>query len=60
MGPETSQSYQLVKRLKGLGCKVNIVTGDVAILENVESAIKQLPSPLGGIVHAAMGLQVRL
>ena len=57
-GIERESAKQLVNELKVAGAEVKVVRGDISIMSDVEKAFAELSTPLGGIVHAAMGLEV--
>jgi hypothetical protein len=42
------------------GAEVNVVRGDVSIRSDVELAVSNVPYPIGGVILAAMGLEVSL
>lgn len=44
--------------LKSMGASVTVHCGDISIPSDVERAIAQITLPIGGVVHAAMGLSV--
>ncbi|KAL0934958.1 polyketide synthase [Colletotrichum truncatum] len=48
---------QVAEELAVLGCKVTMVSGDVAEYNDVAEAIKTAEMPVGGVLHAAMLLQ---
>ena len=60
-GTSRPQALQLVEDLQGQGARVEVVRGDASCVADVETAITTACElgPLGGIVHAAMGLSVR-
>ena len=47
-----------VHELESQGAEVRVVQGDVSRLEDVENAVSACSAPLGGVVQAAMGLDV--
>ena len=56
---DKSSSRLLVQDLRDAGAEVSIVRGDVTNLHDVEAAVAASSRPIGGVVHAAMGLSVR-
>ena len=59
-GLQRQAARQFVEDLRTRGAKVVVVQGDVAILSDVERAVKETGEPLGGVVQAAMGLDVSI
>ncbi|KAM0804375.1 reducing type I polyketide synthase 10 [Usnea florida] len=59
-GTEKQEAKNLVQDLRNNGADVSVVYGDVAKFADVEQAIAQIPKPIGGVVHAAMGLDEAL
>lgn len=57
-GADSPKAAELVKDLQALGAEVHVMRGNVSVLSDVEAAFGQLSYPIGGIVLAAMGLQV--
>lgn len=49
---------ELIEELRSGGAEVNVVRGDISVLSDVKKMISRLSGPVGGIIHAAMGLQV--
>lgn len=49
----------MVKDLTELGAEVNVIRGDVAEVSVVEKAVAAIDGEIGGVVQAAMGLDVR-
>jgi len=58
-GADSLEAYKLVKDLQALGSTVDVVRGDVSVAEDVDRAIFQISHPIGGVILAAMGLEVR-
>ncbi|KAI1142338.1 polyketide synthase [Hypoxylon sp. FL0543] len=50
----------LVQDLRKRGAHVEVVQGDVSKYDDVEKTIQQAPFPIGGVIHAAMGLSESL
>lgn len=59
-GADAKDASILVKELETAGANVQVVRGDVGVLEDVKRAVGSIPDdrPLRGIVHAAMVLRV--
>lgn len=57
-GTEKKEAQTLVEDLRNNGADVSVVHGDVASFADVEQAIAQISGPIGGVVQAAMGLDV--
>ncbi|GKT61260.1 polyketide synthase [Colletotrichum tofieldiae] len=47
----------IAEELSALGCKATIVSGDVAMYEDVARALETATMPVGGVLHAAMALR---
>lgn len=59
-GMDRESARKLVNDLVSAGAEFSVIRGDVSVLEDVEETITGLSSPVGGIFHAAMGLQVNI
>lgn len=59
-GTEKQEAKNLVEDLRKNGADVSVVYGDVAKFADVEHAIAQIPRPIGGVIQAAMGLDVSI
>ena len=57
-GIEKASAKILVDSLRKSGANVVVVKGDVSRLEDVKHTVEQSPSPIGGVIQAAMGLNV--
>lgn len=57
-GTEKKSAMRLVEDLQEAGADVKIVRGDVSSLPEVKGAMSQISGPIGGVVHAAMSLDV--
>lgn len=57
-GLEKTPARKLVEDLQDHGAIVDVFRGDASSYEDVQKAISQVQTPIGGIVHAAMGLNV--
>ena len=57
-GLEKQPAKELVDYLKGASADVNVVRGDVSATADVEKLFSEITSPIGGVIHAAMGLDV--
>ncbi|KAI1769842.1 KR domain-containing protein [Hypoxylon cercidicola] len=55
-GLKKPEAKSLVDDLLKRGVRVEVVRGDVSEYDDVEKSIKQAPFPIGGVIHAAMGL----
>ncbi len=58
-GTDKLHARNLVQDLQAAGADVKVLHGDVTILSDVEKAMNKAPRPIGGVVHAAMGIHVR-
>lgn len=59
-GIDRAPARALVEDLQKVGAKVTVIRGNVSDAVDVENAIAQIEDPIGGVVHAAMGLAVGL
>ncbi|TGJ85285.1 hypothetical protein E0Z10_g3506 [Xylaria hypoxylon] len=59
-GLKSQEAKMLVSDLLGQGADVKVVSGDVSKLSDVDKAILHAPFPIGGVIHAAMGLSESL
>ena len=59
-GVKRMEARELVEDLEQAGGEVTVIQGDVCRKEDVERAVSQIQDPIGGVIHAAMGLNVRL
>ena len=57
-GLERQLARDFVQDLQKEGAEIQVVRGDVGILEDVEKAVAQIEGPIGGVIQAAMGLDV--
>ena len=57
-GTDRKTANELVEELKVAGARVGVVRGDVTSIGDVEKLVSQVEGPVGGIIHAAMGLSV--
>lgn len=57
-GASRPTAQALVRQLEGHGVDVKVVKGDVAQLNDVERAVETAEFPIGGVIHAAMNLEV--
>ena len=57
-GADKPTAKKLVEDLQESGAAVLVVRGDVSCLEDVQKAVMHSACPIGGIVQAAMGLNV--
>ncbi|KAI1206598.1 polyketide synthase [Annulohypoxylon truncatum] len=59
-GLKTPESKMFVDDLLKQGAQVEVFQGDVSNYDDVERIIQQAPFPIGGVIHAAMGLSEAL
>jgi NAD(P)-dependent dehydrogenase (short-subunit alcohol dehydrogenase family) len=59
-GTKNPAAAKLVNDLEAMGCDVIVARGDVGKYEDVEGAMSMIEGPIGGVVHAAMGLHESL
>ena len=57
-GADKPTAKKLVEDLQQAGAAVVVVRGNVSRLEDVQNAVMQSACPIGGIIQAAMGLNV--
>jgi hypothetical protein len=58
-GEDRKPAVELTGELRAQGVHVVVVRGDVANFEDARRCIQAAGTPIGGVVHAAMGLDVR-
>lgn len=58
-GLESHVASEFVSDLQSSGAQVKVIRGDVSEMSDVEDAVKALWAPLGGVIQAAMGLNLR-
>ncbi|KAK8859176.1 lovastatin nonaketide synthase [Apiospora arundinis] len=58
-GADAKDAAVLVEELKAAGANVQVIRGDVSVLQDVKRAVSHIPHdrPLRGVVHAAMVLR---
>ena len=54
----SSADQSFSRELEVQGCKVNMLKGDVTVLEDVQAAIRNSPCPIGGILQLSMIVRV--
>lgn len=57
-GLDKQTARALVQELETAGAHVKVVRGDVSEFSDVQKAVDGAESPIGGVIHAAMGLSV--
>ena len=57
-GLDKQTARALVQELETAGADVKVVRGDVSEFSDVQKAVDGAESPIGGVIHAAMGLSV--
>lgn len=57
-GHEDEKSQRVVKEVQSLGCQIDLLTGDVSVLSDVENAFRQTKARIAGIIQGAMVLRV--
>ena len=57
-GTEKQPARELVDYLKGALAHIDVIRGDVSATADVEKLFSEIISPIGGVIHAAMGLDV--
>jgi len=58
-GTDRKSARLLVDDLVASGAEVEVVRGDVGIYSDVQKAVNSIQGPIGGVIQAAMGLDVR-
>jgi hypothetical protein len=58
-GHADEKSQGVVREIHALGCEIDLLSGDVSIMSDVEKAFRQTTVPIAGIVQGAMVLRVR-
>ena len=57
-GHDDEKSQGVVKNIHALGCQIDLLKGDVAVLDDVRRCLRQTTVPVGGIIQGAMVLRV--
>lgn len=57
-GNKDEKSQGVVKEIQSLGCEIELLTGDVSVLSDVENAFRQTKARIAGIIQGAMVLRV--
>lgn len=57
-GTDKTPARRLVENLQSLGAEVTVVRGDVVNSDDVNRAVAGIVGPVGGVIQAAMGLDV--
>ncbi|TVY83046.1 Fumagillin dodecapentaenoate synthase [Lachnellula suecica] len=58
-GHNDEKSRAVVKQIEALGCQIDLLSGDVAVMGDVERAFRQTSAPIAGIIQGAMVLRDR-
>lgn len=53
-GHADEKSRAIIKQINALGSRIDLLTADVTIKEDVERAFNQTKVPIGGIIQGAM------
>ena len=59
-GTDRAPARLLVEELERSGAHVMVARGDVGVYDDVCNAVGSIDSPIGGVIQAAMGLDVSL
>jgi len=59
-GTDSPVAANLVSDLEEMNCSISVIRGDVGKYSDVLNALSVVNGPIGGVVHAAMGLHVRM
>lgn len=57
-GTDKAPARRLVENLQSLGAQVTVIRGDVVNVDDVNRAVAGIDGPIGGVIQAAMGLDV--
>lgn len=57
-GYADERSQTVLKNLNAEACKVDLVEGNVSVLEDVQRTFKDASAPIGGVIQGAMVLRV--
>lgn len=57
-GTDRKPARLLVESLEASGAEVTVVRGDVGVYSDVQAAVAAINGPVGGVIQAAMGLNV--
>ncbi|WYZ35337.1 hypothetical protein EsH8_I_001613 [Colletotrichum jinshuiense] len=52
-GYEDHMSQSVVRDLKGLGCSIDLLQGDVSLIDDVKRCFEKVSAPVGGIIQGA-------
>lgn len=58
-GLDRTPARNLVEELESGGATVKVVRGDVGVYDDVQRCVDVVQGPIGGVIQAAMGLNVR-
>lgn len=58
-GYDDDRSREVIRNLEALGCSVDTLIGDVAVLGDVRRCFADMTVPVAGIIQGAMVLRVR-
>ncbi|QKX55823.1 uncharacterized protein TRUGW13939_02921 [Talaromyces rugulosus] len=59
-GADRGPARKLINELKVRGAETTVIRGDVSDAADVNAAVAQIQDSIGGVVHAAMGLDLAL
>lgn len=59
-GLDRTPARKLVEELQDHGAFVDVYRGDASVYEDVESAMSQIKTAIGGVIHAPMGLHASI
>lgn len=57
-GYDDDVSQEVIRNLEALGCSIDRLIGDVAVLEDVRRCFAEMTVPVAGIIQGAMVLRV--
>lgn len=59
-GYDDDRSQGVLRNIYAEGCQVDLVTGDVSVLADVQRTFKDATAPIAGVIQGAMVLRVRI
>ena len=59
-GVDRPAAKEQVTSLKKLGAQVHVIRGDIGSPKDVKRAIEQVQDPIGGVIRAAMAVNVSI
>lgn len=57
-GTDREPARKLINDLQAKGAQTTVIRGNVSEAADVNAVVAQIQDPIGGVIHAAMGLDV--